>query len=101
VQDYWRGECPGRELWWRGVKEVNKPPAGQKSQKTGGFCSLFSLKIAEYVVFSQKYLIRYIRYNKYFLRNTLIQGVCPQPSGEGLTLLSSLPFLLWMLLLYM
>jgi hypothetical protein len=32
--DYWRGECPGMEWWWRELKEANKPPCQLKCKKT-------------------------------------------------------------------
>jgi hypothetical protein len=56
------GECPGREWWWRELKEANKPPAGRNTQKRHrkqGISSLFGLKIADPPFFAQKYLIRY------------------------------------------
>ncbi len=31
--DYWREDCPGRGWWWRDLKEGNKPPGGQNTQK--------------------------------------------------------------------
>ncbi len=56
-----RGSAWAGGWWLRELKEANKPPSQPKytkmAPKTGG---LIDLKIAENVVFAQKYLRRYI-----------------------------------------
>jgi hypothetical protein len=71
--DYWRGECPGRGCWWRELKLANQPEEINKNgAKNGQFPTLSVLKLLKTPFFSQKYLIRYSRLPRYFLRNTLI-----------------------------
>jgi hypothetical protein len=63
----WSGGC-----WWRELKVANQPEEITKNRaKNGQFPTLSVLKLLKTPFFSQKYLIRYSRLPRYFLRNTL------------------------------
>jgi hypothetical protein len=53
-------ECLGRGLWWRELKEGNKPPCQpkytKKAQRKSGFPHFFGIKITKNAVFRSKVL---------------------------------------------
>jgi hypothetical protein len=61
--DYWRGEYPVQEWWWRGSQKPNKPSKPPKidknGKKTSGFVHVLAYKLPKTPFFAQKYLTRY------------------------------------------
>ncbi len=59
--------------WWRELKVANQPAEINKNgAKNGQIPTLSVLKLLKTPFFSQKYLIRYSRLPRNYLRNTLI-----------------------------
>jgi hypothetical protein len=59
-----KGECPGRGLWWRELKEANKSPSRLKytkmASKIAGFPHFLALKSPKAPFFAPKCLIRHM-----------------------------------------
>ncbi len=72
------GECPDRGLWWRELKEANKPSSWPKYtkmvSKTASFQYFFGILNCRKHLFAQKCLIRYT--SKMFLEGYINVKIC-------------------------